>query len=80
MRPQITDLFGQVIVTTHDIDAWLLAVPRIDPLSRRAVYYVKDYSVVDKIKAAKLAGYFEALIAKHDPPPPNWWERFSWLK
>ncbi len=80
MQPHTHDLFGQVIVTTHDIDAWLVAVPRIDPRSRRAVYYVRDYAVIEKIKTAKVAGVFDAIITPPEDPPLNWWERFSWIR
>lgn len=77
MRPHVLDLFGEVPVTTHDVDAWLLAVPRIDPKSRQAAHYITGWSVVEKIKAAKLAGTFDAITA---PPPsrPGWWHRFKW--
>lgn len=73
------DLFGEVPVTTLDIEAWLRAVPRIDPSSRHAADYVKSWGVVEKIKAAKLAGTFEAITAPC-PRAGAWWERFSWAR
>ena len=80
MQPQTLDLFGQVIVTTRDVEAWLVAVPRIDPTSRRAAFYVKDYNVVGKIESAKLAGLFDQITTLPDPPPEQWWSRFSWIR
>ena len=80
MRPRPHDLFGDVVVTVADIDAWLIAVPRIDPRSRRAFYYVKDYNVVGKIKAAKLAGNFDEIVSRPPEPSPWWWDRFSWTR
>jgi len=80
MVPYPRDLFGEVPVTTHDIDAWLQAVPRIAPGSPRAEHYVKAWGVVDKIKAAKLAGTFDAMTQRQSEPSPHWWARFSWAR
>lgn len=80
MREQTLDLFGEVRVTTHDIDAWLLAVPRIQPGTARAARYVDEWSVVDKIKRAKLDGRFDAITTPPAPGVGFWWERFSWVR
>jgi len=54
------DLFGDVPVYTYDVDAWLRAVPKIQPGTARAAHYVHAYNVIEKIKRAKLDGTFEA--------------------
>jgi len=79
MRPQILDLFGEVPVYHQDIDAWLRAVPRIEPGSRRAAYYVEAWGVVEKIKAAKRQEIFEA-ITKTPTRSDHMAERFSWCR
>ncbi|MDN3921498.1 hypothetical protein [Roseateles violae] len=80
MRPYVLDLFGEVPVYHHDIDAWLRAVPRIEPGTRRAAHYVEAWSVVEKIKAAKLAGRFDEIVDQVEAPSPFWWTRFSWAR
>lgn len=80
MQQSPLDLFGEVPVTTHDIDAWLRAIPRIEPGTRRAAQYVEDWAVVDKIRAAKLRGDFHQLTAQPEGPSPFWWTRFSWAR
>lgn len=57
------DLFGEVPITHDDLRAWVAAVPRIDPDSWRFDWYLKNWNVVDKVRAAKLAGTFEAAIS-----------------
>ncbi len=59
MEPQPLDLFGEVPVTFEDIDAWLLAVPRIDPSSWRAHHYVRQYKRAgeDSHREARRAGF-----------------------
>jgi hypothetical protein len=80
MVPQALDLFGEVPVYRHDIDAWLRAVPRLEPGTKRAAHYVEAWRVVDKIKAAKLAGTFYDLVERGEAPLPFWWSRFSWAR
>jgi hypothetical protein len=80
MRPQVLDLFGEVPVTQGDVDAWLMAVPRIPPDSPRAAYYVQAWCVVDKIKRAKLEGWFEHAVEPKRPGAGLWWERFNWAR
>lgn len=67
MRPEVVDLFGEVPVTYEDIEHWLITVPRIDPGSRHADWYVKAYDVPGKIKAAKLAGRWEQMERRELP-------------
>lgn len=64
MRPQLYDLFGEIPVTVHDLRAWLIVVPRIDPDSRRAAAYLRDWNVADKIRAAKARGDFDQVEAQ----------------
>ncbi len=71
------DLFGEVPITHADIAAWLQAVPRIKPDSPRAAWYVKAYSVTEKVRAAKLSGTFEQLTQARELPA-YWWHRFNW--
>ncbi len=77
MTPSITDLFGEVPITHDDVDAWLRAVPRIEPTSHRANQYIKSYSVVEKIAQAKLRGLFDSIVTRPEPHP-QWWARFHW--
>ena len=67
MRPYPVDLFGEVVITSTNIGAWLCAVPKIDPKGPRAVRYVSAWSVSDKIRFAKLEGHFEATIERPSP-------------
>lgn len=63
MTESKTDLFGEVVVTWDDVRLWLMAVPRIDPDSPRAMRYVTGWDVPQKIRAAKLSGWFDTLQA-----------------
>lgn len=57
------DLFGEVVITSDDIDAWVLAIaPAFTSSERAFLYYVSRWHVADKVRAAKLAGTFEATI------------------
>ncbi len=77
MTPPVVDLFGEVIITTQDIDAWLLAVPHIEPRTRHAHNYIKAYDVVNKIRLAKLRGTFDETVRLRECPE-HWWARFHW--
>lgn len=79
MTPHVRDLFDEVPVSFEDIDAWLVAVPRIDPESPRAAYYVKNWDVPAKIRQAKLAGMFESIVTRAEHPG-QWWQRFHWTR
>ena len=80
MQQDPIDLFGEVVVTHHDVRAWLLAVPRIDPDGPRAAHYIRGYGVVAKISAAKLYGTFDAITAPRmiEPQSAEWWHRMAW--
>ena len=67
-RPHLLDLFGEVPVTWPEIWAWLEAVPGISRDSWRAGYYLKFWDVPAKIRAAKLAGCFDEIIARTGRP------------
>lgn len=56
MKPQPLDLFGQVPVTTSDLETWLDVVPAIPRTSWRRRHYLENWNVADKIRRAKLAG------------------------
>lgn len=58
------DMFGQAQITSHDLYAWLLCVPRIDPASADAGRYVRGYSVIEKIARAKSDGSFDAVLTQ----------------
>ncbi|TXC66018.1 hypothetical protein FSC37_09165 [Piscinibacter aquaticus] len=73
-------MFGDVPVTFEDVDAWLIAVPRIEPSSPRAAWYVRHWNVVEKIKAAKLRGDFETIVRRGAEAAPFWWSRFQWTR
>lgn len=74
----VLDLFGEVRITTHDVDAWLRAVPRIDPASPRAALYVQQWAVVDKIRRTKMDGTFDAITRPRHAPGAHWVQRFGW--
>ena len=80
MREQTLDLFGEVRITTQDVDAWLQAIPRLQPGTARAARYVEEWSVHDKIKRAKLEGWFDAAVTPRPRGTGLWWERFSWAR
>lgn len=81
MRESDVDLFGEVVITHQDVHDWLLAVPRIDPSTRRAAWYVTAYDVPSKIRQAKLSGTFAAIVATKDNGPPAYGAgaRLPWL-
>ena len=58
------DLFGDVPVTADEVADWCEIVAGIEPDSPRFPYYVRAWRVVDKIKAAKLAGTFPAIVQR----------------
>lgn len=69
------DLFGEIPVTEPEIIAWVNAVaPRWNSPPRSFHNYVRGWSVVDKIKAAKLRGTFDDIIKK---PSDAWHARLS---
>jgi hypothetical protein len=59
------DLFGEVQITHADIRSWVAAVsPRWLFPPRSYARYVKDWQVSDKVRAAKIAGTFDAITQK----------------
>lgn len=70
MRPLARDLFGEIPVTLDELLAWMLAVPRLPPTSPRFAWYVRGWNVIDKIRAAKESGTFEAIVNAPPAPPP----------
>jgi len=57
------DLFGEVVVTHDDLYAWVEAVaPAYTSSTRSFEYYVRGWSVVEKVRSAKLNGTYEATI------------------
>lgn len=70
MRPLARDLFGEIPVTLDELLAWMLAVPGLAPTSPRFAWYVRGWNVIDKIRAAKEAGTFDAIVSEPPPAPP----------
>lgn len=59
------DLFNDIAVTLDDVELWLDKVPKIPRTSpRQREYYLKNWDVVEKIKAAMRNGEFETLTAE----------------
>ncbi len=77
MRPRLRDLFGEIPVTVPEVEAWMLAVPRMDPHGQRGRHYIKWYDVVGKIRQAKADGRLDELLGSV-AIPQHWWQRFSW--
>lgn len=78
MRPQLLDLFGEIIVTHDDVREWVAAVPRLDPDSERGRAYARDWDVPEKVRQAKARGDFEQLVNAARERPAWWWRRFAW--
>lgn len=47
------DLFGEIPVTHDEVILWCLHVPKLPADSPRLAWYIKNWSVVDKIRNAK---------------------------
>lgn len=60
------DLFGEIPVTWPELEAWCAAVAEIAASSPRFAWYVKNWNVAEKVRAAKLAGTFEAITRRPD--------------
>ncbi|WP_438392303.1 hypothetical protein [Caballeronia sp. DA-9] len=59
------DLFGEVVVTHDDLHAWVEAVaPAYTSSTRSFEHYVRGWSVVEKVRRAKLDGTYETTIEK----------------
>ena len=59
------DLFGEVPVTIRDVELWLDRIVNFRGSALRVAYYVLNWNVVDKIRAAKLDGSWQGLL-EHD--------------
>lgn len=68
MQQPHLDLFGEVIVTHGDIYDWVAAVSPVHLSERGFDLYVQRYNVAGKVRAAKLAGHFDTIIAQRRPP------------
>src|SRR5687768_486195 len=60
------DLFGEIPVTWDEVYQWVFAVARIPADSWRARYYIEHWNIPDKIREAKLAGTFDAIVSRSD--------------
>lgn len=57
------DLFGEVVVTQDDIELWVSAVaPGFAVNPERRAWYIDRWNVADKVRRAKLGGYFDSTI------------------
>lgn len=52
--PYEFDLFGETSVTISEVDLWMARVPKMDRTSPRFDWYVKNWSVVEKIQRVKI--------------------------
>jgi hypothetical protein len=69
------DLFGEIPVTWPEVVAWCELVAGLRADSPRLTWYARNWNVPDKIRAAKLAGELDAILAA--PPARPWWELFG---
>lgn len=72
MKANPYDLFGEIPVTTDDVAFWLRCVPRMDPSSPRARWYIKGWNVVEKIRQAKRDGTWESLQMPRNDDALRW--------
>lgn len=57
------DLFGEIVITNDDIDAWVSAMaPGFFIDERRRAWYVRAWNVPEKVRHAKLSGTFDTTI------------------
>lgn len=52
--PHRLDLFGDVVVLESEVIQWVETIAKLPANSPRFEWYVKNWSVVDKIKRCKL--------------------------
>jgi anaerobic glycerol-3-phosphate dehydrogenase len=64
----VVDLFGEIPVTWPEVWDWLEAVAGIERTSWRAPYYIEHWNVPAKIRAAKAAGTYYAIIDEGTRP------------
>lgn len=53
---EIMDLFGEVSVTTTDVELWLDSIKQLSATPSRRAAYAKAYNVEVKIRTAKRNG------------------------
>lgn len=58
----VLDLFGEIPVTWQEVWDWIECVAGIERTSWRAPYYIEHWNVPAKIRAAKAAGTYDAII------------------
>jgi hypothetical protein len=68
MQQSPIDLFGEVIVTMDDLYNWVAAVSPVHLSERGFDLYVHRWNVAGKVRAAKLAGHFDTIIAQRRSP------------
>ena len=74
-RNPALDLFGEVVVTEDDLFNWVQAVAPLYLTPERSYRnYVRSYDVASKVRYAKLAGTFCAII---DKPRRPWHARIA---
>jgi hypothetical protein len=61
------DLFGEVVITHDDLEAWVAAVSPLHLTDRMFDNYVRSYDVAGKVRWSKLRGDFEARTAVRRP-------------
>lgn len=86
------DLFGEIPISTREVELWLYSVPRMPYFDRHRVSYTRGYDVAGKIARAKLRGDLDellveicefcgqALASELAPAPCNTWPEGSALK
>ena len=66
------DLFGEIPVTWPEVLTWCERVAGIRAGSWRLEYYVRGWNVVEKIRAAKLAGELDSILAAEPEIASPW--------
>lgn len=56
------DLFNDIPVTLEDVQIWIDVVPGWPRTSSRRDYYARHWDVADKIKAAKISGFWLEVL------------------
>ncbi|MFZ6639199.1 hypothetical protein ACO0LL_05615 [Undibacterium sp. TC4M20W] len=75
MYQDATDLFGEVVITEHDLFLWVSAVsPRWLTPERSYRNYLRMYNVEEKVRCSKLRGEFDRRVQDVYRP---WHERLA---
>lgn len=59
MTPSLYDLFGEIPVSQEEIEIWIDVVPGWPRTSHRRAYYARNWNVAEKIRQAKMTGFWE---------------------